>query len=294
MTRYLSPLLLLAACAPAQAHPGVGIVRDGRGNVFYTDLKQVWKIAPDGSLSVAVPGVHTHELCLDADDNLYGEHLWYEGDATRMWGHRVWCLKADGTLTEVIPARGGFLNDYSFVRDAAGAMYWADRGEATVVRKRSPDGRIADHARADFRDVRWMTATPDGVLFLIDAGALRRVAPDGAVTTLAERLSAREPPPAAASRRHYHMGLWTDDSGAVYVAVAEERLVLRVRADGTKTVADRSPRGWLPTGGMIDPDGALWLLESSTGLFQSYRARVRRVDRDGAERVFEPRSVPGD
>jgi hypothetical protein len=66
----------------AYAHPGIGIVVDSRGNVFYTDLQQVWRLAPDGKLEVAVPGVHAHELCLDASDNLYGEHLWYEGDRT--------------------------------------------------------------------------------------------------------------------------------------------------------------------------------------------------------------------
>jgi len=92
-----------------------------------------------------VADVHTHELCLDAKDNLYGEHLWYEGDATKKWGHRVWRLKPDGTVSDVIPAREGFLKDYSFVRDRAGNMYWADRGKKTVIKKRSPDGKIATH-----------------------------------------------------------------------------------------------------------------------------------------------------
>src|SRR5262245_19545380 len=98
MQRLACLLAVLAMASVAEAHPGVGIVQDSRENVFYTDLKQVWKIAPDGTKSVAVAGVHTHELCLDSDDNLYGEHLWYEGDATQKWGHRVWRLKPDGTL----------------------------------------------------------------------------------------------------------------------------------------------------------------------------------------------------
>src|SRR5262245_58374851 len=110
--------LLLSGAAPA--HPGVGIAQDSRGNVYFTDLKQVWKIAPDGQQSVAVAGIHTHELCLDAQDNLYGEHLWYEGDATKKWGHRVWRRAADGSVSDVIAARDGFLKDYSFVRDRAG------------------------------------------------------------------------------------------------------------------------------------------------------------------------------
>src|SRR5262245_24915667 len=236
MKKLLGLLILLSFVATATAHPGVGIVQDSRGNVFFTDLKQVCKITPDGRKSVAVADVHTHELCLDAKDNLYGEHLWYEGDATKKWGHRVWCRKPDGTVTDVIPAREGFLNDDSFVRDRAGYRYWADRGAQTVIKRRSPDGKITAHATAAFRDVRWMTATPDGALYLIDGGDLRRVAPDGKVTTVAAKLSEHKPPPARAADRHYQMGLWTDGEGNVYVAVAEERLVLKVQIDGTKQV----------------------------------------------------------
>jgi hypothetical protein len=275
-------LVALSAAAPAHAHPGVGIVQDSRGNVFYTDLKQVWKVAPDGTKSVAVPDVHTHELCLDGDDTLYGEHLWYEGDATKKWGHRVWRLKRDGTLADVFPAREGFLTDYSFVRDRAGAMYWADRGEHTVIKRRAPDGTITTHATADFRDVSWMTATPDGIVYLIDAGDLRRVGPDGKVVTVAAKLSGRTPLPAAVTTRHYQQGLWTDGTGGVYVAVSEERLVLKVQPDGKATEAARSPAPWRPSGGMIDRDGRLWLLE----YFPTNAVRARRIDRDGTERVY--------
>ena len=31
------------------------ILQDSAGNVFFTDLKQVWRVAPDGRMSVAVP-----------------------------------------------------------------------------------------------------------------------------------------------------------------------------------------------------------------------------------------------
>ena len=68
-------IILLLADAAAEAHPGVGIVQDRRGNVFFTDLKRVWRITADGQMSVWLPDVHTHELCLAAEDSLYGEHL---------------------------------------------------------------------------------------------------------------------------------------------------------------------------------------------------------------------------
>jgi len=43
-------------------HPGIGIVKDSKGNIYYTDLSRVWKIAPDGKRSAVVNKVHTHEL----------------------------------------------------------------------------------------------------------------------------------------------------------------------------------------------------------------------------------------
>jgi hypothetical protein len=131
-----------------------------------------------------------------------------------------------------------------------------------------------------------MTATPNGTLFLIDNGDVRQVAPDGKVTTLAARLSAQDSAPANVTDRHYHMGLWTDERGNVYVAVAAERLVLQVQADGKATVVARSPQGWSPSGGMYDRAGNLWLLEYSTSVVQPAATRVRRIDRDGKERVF--------
>jgi hypothetical protein len=273
-------LILLLAEVAAEAHPGVGIVQDRRGNVFFTDLKQVWRITADGQMSVWVPDVHTHELCLDAEDDLYGEHLWGTGGG---WRHRVWCMKRDGTLIEVLSAREGFLRDYGFVRDGAGNMYWADRSEKISIKKRSPDGKITTHATADFRVVQWMTATRDGVLFLMDGGDLRRVAPEGNVTTVVARLSEHKPPPADVAERNYHMGLWTDKDGSVYVAVARERLVIRVGADGKTEVVARSGESWSPSGGMFDRDGNLWLLEYDA----ANAVRARRIGRDGRERTFD-------
>lgn len=274
--------VLIASFAMAQAHPGVGIVQDSRGNVYFTDLKQVWKVTPDGNKSVAVPNVHTHELCIDATDNLYGEHLWYEGDASKKWGHRVWRLDSRGTVSDIIAAREGFRNDYSFVRDRDGNMYWADRGEKTVIKKRSHDGKIATHAAGGFRAVQQMTSSADGTLFLIDTGNLLRISRGGDVTLVADSLSSQSKPPASVREMNYHMGLWTDGEAHVYIAVAAERLVLRVDSDGKTTVVARSTAPWSPSGGMLDRDGSLWLLEYSP----ANAVRARHIGRDGRERII--------
>ena len=77
-------------------HPGTGIVEDSKGNIYYTDLEQVWKISLDGKREVVVKNVHSHELFMDQQDNLFGEHLWYNGERANTWGYYVWrlCLRS--------------------------------------------------------------------------------------------------------------------------------------------------------------------------------------------------------
>ena len=152
--------ICLAFSGMALAHPGTGIVEDGKGNIYYTDLEQVWRIAPDGSRSVAVPDVHTHELYIDAEDNLHGEHSWYEGEATNRWGWRAWRRSPDGRIAVDVPPTVGVRSDYSFVRDSAGNMYYAD-SEGYVVR-RKPHGARARLSDRKFGEIRSMIVSPGG------------------------------------------------------------------------------------------------------------------------------------
>ena len=278
----LAVAFVLIRATTALAHPGWGIVQDSRGSVYFTDTRQVWKVTPEGMVSVVVAEVHTHELYIDANDNLFGEHLWYEGDATQKWGHRVWRRRPNGTVTDVVPARGGFRTDYSFVRDGRGNMYWADRTKQATIKKRTPGGAVTTWATGPFRSVEKMTALMDGTLYLIDAGDLRRVSSQGVVSTVVRQLTGTEGATSEVGQLNYHMGLWTDRAGHVYVAAAAERSVLRVDSKGSVSVVDRSATPWSPSGGMIDHDGNLWVLEYD----DHNRVRTRRIDRAGQERVF--------
>ncbi len=283
------PVVVLAAflgvvCLSARAtsaHPGVGIVMDARGTVYYTDLTHVWRIASDGTRAIAVQNVHTHELWLDAEGNLYGEHLWYEGEATDRWGHYVWRLRPDGRRDTIVGPRAGFLTDYSFVRDRSGAMYWVDH-DRQEIRTRRPDGVLAAVARLPPGRPGWMTATSEGRLFLTLDHDLLCVEPDGRVTVHARSLAERAFTQIHVSDRHALMGVWSDARGHVYVAVWGGRMVKRVAPDGAVSVVARSAPGWGPTGGFVAPNGDLWVLESSI----TNAVRVRRLARDGRSRTW--------
>ncbi|HEU0300196.1 MAG TPA: hypothetical protein VFR37_12095 [Longimicrobium sp.] len=267
----LACALLLAAASPASAHPGVGIVLDRRGNVFYTDLHHVWRIAPDGRRSIAVRDVHTHELAIDSAGNLFGEDNRYQGGDR--YRHRVWRRTPDGRVTDVVPWRDGFWREYGFVWDRAGAMYWVQcPGRVCTIRRRTRDGRTSTFApgvRFD-RQINWIAAGPDGSLYVVDGPDLRRVTREGRLTTVARGLG------------EHLMGMWPDGRGSVYVAVYGARAVVRVGADGRVATVARTPAPWGPSGVAVAPNGDLWILEYST----SNEARVRRVAANGRVTVF--------
>jgi len=270
----LAAAALTLFAAAAHAHPAVSVVIDSHGNVYYSDLRQVWRVTTGGARTVVVPNVHTHELYLDAQDNLYGEHLWYEGDATKKWGHYFWRRTAAGSIERIMPAHEPFKNedDVSFVRDRAGNEYWADR-KNNVIMKRTPAGQKAVLARGTFDDVRFMTVTPEGIVYFVDTLDLLRVTADGKMSLLARGVSTKNLIDLGPAH-HQIMGLWTDQAGNVYAADNKNNVVKRIARDGTINIVARSWLPWSVTGGAFAPNGDLWLLESAM-----YEARVRRIDR---------------
>jgi hypothetical protein len=72
------------------------------------------------------------------------------------------------------------------------------------------------------------------------------------------------------------MGIWLDSQGSLYVALPEERAVVKVTGDGSVSVTARSEAGWHPSGGLVDEHGTLWLLEYN----DRNEVRVRSRGRD--------------
>jgi hypothetical protein len=69
--------LVLSLSAAIGAHPGSGIVSDRAGRIFFTDLRQVRRVDPDGTLAVAVPDTHTHELVLVRAHTYFRISRWF-------------------------------------------------------------------------------------------------------------------------------------------------------------------------------------------------------------------------
>jgi hypothetical protein len=174
----------------------------------------------------------------------------------------VWKLSYDGKLSKVISDRDGFLEDYSFVRDHLGLMYWADRsGDCQKVIRRNKDNSKTALQTPCFHNIRKMEVLRDGSLAVVDFQDIIKIDAQGEVKTVASRIANRNWASSNIENQNSVMGIWDDAEGNLYAAVFSERLVKRFRREGTEEVAFKTSFPWSPSGGLVDSRGRLWVLQ---------------------------------
>ena len=163
---------------------------------------------------------------------------------------------------------------------AAGGAYVWEQLQPSVGPPRLPTleanwratvSAIADQAR--FSEPFGVAATPDGTIFVADAGqanAIRQILPDGHVSTLATGFSTPS-------------GLALGNDGTLYVADTGNDAVRRVSRDGTITTIDGFNG---PVGVAVAPDGRVVVADT-------YNDRIRVIERDGTITTLAGSAHPG-
>ena len=284
MTRFIFFSLFVAlSCYSLQAHPGIGIVMDSRGNIYYTDLTHVWKISPQGNLMKAVHDVHTHQLYLDENDFLYGEHEWYMGEAVDKWGNYTWVLSPEGKFSKLMEVEG-FLENNRLVRDGTGNSYWLKRhDDFQLVYQQSMSGNNTLFSSHRFNNIRWMYfSKTDNHLYIVDHLEVKKIAQTGDVAVVSGAFKEETTPFAGVADHHYLFGLWTDTHGVIYVAVFGAGKIKKINPEGDISTFYESEAGWSPCGGLVAPQGISWILEFS----EDNQTRVIRLSADGNRKVY--------
>jgi hypothetical protein len=264
---------LLFSIVSSFAHPGIGLVKTKKGDIIYSDLSQVWKLNADGSKTIIVPHVHSHELFMDTKDNLFGEHLWYNGEQLNTWGSYAWRLNAGAKLDTVIPVHKGFLENYSFNRDSSGNMYFAERGSISRIIKQTADGKKVVLAEKDFQNIRWMHVTEDGEVYFIDLIHLYKIDKAGKLINIARKISSNTSLYTWAYPQHSLLGIWLDKEQNIYVANFSGQVVKKITQKGAVSDYYFSTGQWAPSAGLFDEEGNLWLQEYNI----ANEVRVRKI-----------------
>ena len=299
--------LALFALLPsaAWAHPPTAIVVHPRGRIHFSDLETVWRLEPDGRLTVfrpAVRGRHVHELSIDREGNVYGADITYE-PSTVKWIEAVWRRTPDGREeTYLVAPTADPAPGISIRRDAEGNTYFVKQdsktNRETFILKRTPRGEVLTlaggaygHAdgrgtQARFRNIGGMAFGGDGSLYLTDAGDLRRIGMDGEVRTLAQGLEVQLSDDTLTGYGGL-MGLAVDAGGNVYVTDYGRRRVMKVTADGKVTRVVRAEAPWSPSGVATTRDGRVFILEVGFTPPNVYSGpRVRELLHDGTLKML--------
>jgi hypothetical protein len=263
MKLILSSLLLLPLIA--FAHPGIGIVKDSKGNIYYTDLEKVWKIT-EGIKSVVIPNMHTHELWIDKQDNLYGEHLMYMNEGTNRFDHFLWMLTPDGTLDTIVKRTRAFVrNDYSLNRDAAGNEFYVKQFEgkdSDHIYWKRPGEKEEIFATANVEGVYWLYPLHDGSVLYVSGNNVYKASKGDTARILAKNIG-HPHPTFSFMKSPVVYGMWDDKDGNIYVAVYSDQAIKKISRDGIVTEMYRSSGPWGPNSGVFDNEGKLWVLETS-------------------------------
>jgi len=216
------------------------------------------------------------------------------------WPPQVGALAGDGRLgaRDGAAAQARFSDPYGLALDPHGALYVSDGGDNDRIRVLRTDGSVATLAGgpAGFQDGPGAAArfdTPSGLaldatgnLYVADTGnhAIRKVTPDGVVTTLAGNgHPGWRDGPGAQAQFDGPMGVAIDRQGRVIVADAYNDRIRAITPDGTVTTL---AGGAQP--GDVDGAGAQARLDTPCGVLVDTRGRIVVADtRNDALRAID-------
>lgn len=284
-------LCIVASATPAAAHPPYGLVVDPEGNAYFSDLETVWRLSPEGRLSVFRPhvqGTHVHTLALTPDGAVAGDQSRYDPPTERYFSG-LWSRTVTGAESSVVPLTERPPLGTGVWQDSAGNRYsshWVSRDDRRVVlRRRRFDGSgevLFDETgsgphppQPTVESVGGMAFGSDRSVFFSNGGVLRRVSADGRVATLYQ-----------GNDRSSLRGLAVARDGTILAADMGAKTVLAVSPDGKVSTLYRETEAWSPTAVAVS-GSRLLVLEANDDPYSSDRVRVIDVtDGRGRGRVI--------
>jgi sugar lactone lactonase YvrE len=190
------------------------------------------------------------------------------------WTARAFVLAGDGKpgTRDGHVTRARFSDPFGVAVAPDGSVFVADAGEAHAVRRISPDGIVSTIATG-FNTPSGIAIDASGVLYVADTAnnAIRRVARDGTVTTLAQGFNGP-------------IGVAVDRAGRLIVADTYNDRIRAIQTDGT--VVDITQEEFdTPCGVAVDAVGNIYIAETGAGA-------VRMISTTGVVSTVEP--IPAD
>ena len=273
--RAIRALLLLIIPAAAAAHPGGGLIALDANTVIFGDsmYNAVWRLEKGKKPQALIRNFHAHWTTRGLDGQVYSESFQEIGGA-------AFRIALDGGK-HVKVAEESHVDALVFAVGKRGELIFQ---KGAQIMERPPGGTVrrfrgaGDTAKGEppLQQVIAYTWAPDGTLYLSDGGHLRRVGSDGVVRLVA-RIDGRliEPKIWNSTGAPRIWSIAIDEHKRIYAALPDIGQVVRIDADGSQHVIDRSVGGWGVTA-VATFGYSVFLLESSDSTNDGQRVRVIR------------------
>lgn len=283
--RLLRATLFLAfAISPLlSAHPGAAIAVAGDGRVYFVDTGGGNFVIERNGKIVRLEGPAFHWFALDPQNRFRATRWPSLPDAE--------FRSADTNPTLVLSS------DFPVAIGTDGRFYFPQRVDGDRIRivGIQPSGARAALATlppvlSGGRAVPWLnglTAGPRGGLYYTENSAVKRIDPQGRVSTVAANVTVPNctaTPGIGPKLRPYLRGLAIAADGSIYVAASGCGALLKIDPKGKSSVILRTTAPWSPTAVAV-ANGEVYVLEYSNTASDDRREwmpRVRKISRTGA------------
>jgi hypothetical protein len=273
--RIIRALFLLIIPAAAAAHPGGGLIALDANTVIFGDsmYNAVWRLEKGKKPQALMKNFHAHWTTRGLDGHVYSESFQEMGGAAfrvALDGGKPVKVAEESHVEALVFAVGKrgeliFQKGAQIMERPPGGAATRFRGSGEVAKGEPPLQQVIAYSWAS-----------DGTLYLSDGGHLRRVGGDGVVRLVA-RIDGKliEPKIWNSTGAPRIWSIAVDERQRIYTALPDIGQVVRVNADGSQHVVDRSVGGWRVTAAATFGD-SVFLLESSDSTNAGQRVRVIR------------------
>ena len=271
--------------ASALAHPGSGILVDRLGQVYFIDTGSgLWKIDTRGGLSHLSP-LRNHWLAIDPNDRFTQSRLPTDQG-------RDWVITAAGSSPTILIS-----TDFPLVMGQDGNLYYPSARESNVRILRTGATGVTSTfvtlprsvAGAALGWINGITTGPDGSVYYTEDNAVRRIAADRRITTVATVSALARGPAIPGNDKHpYLRGLKVDPNGVMYVADTGDARVLKITPEGKIATLVQLESPWAPTDVAVFGDVVyvLEFLHTPSDDRLEWMPRVRKITPDGRSTVI--------
>jgi len=273
--RAVRLLLLLMIPVVAAAHPGGGLIALDANTVIFGDPMNnaIWRLEKGKKPQAIISKFHAHWTTRGLDGQIYSESFQEIGGAAfRIDLSGCNHVKvAEESHINVLVFAVGKRGEFIFQREAQ--LVERSLGETVTPFRGSGDVAKGDPPLQQVIAYYWAA---DGTLYLSDGGHLRRVGNDG-VIRLVTRIEGKliEPKIWNSTGAPRIWSIAIDERKRIYAALPDIGQVVRIDADGSHHIVDRSTGGWRVTAVATFGD-SVFMLESSDSSNAGQRVRVIR------------------